>query len=771
MSCCSTRVPPETARASAAAARDAEFDLSAETPRPGVRRLHLAAPSMHCGACVATIERRLGAQSGVLAARANLTAKTVTVEWSDSAQTAGEIAAEIEALGFPVYAVDDAKAESAEAAAATDLLRRMAVAGFAAANVMLLSVSIWAGAEGSTRDLLHWISALIALPTIAYSGRPFFVSALGALKGWRLNMDVPISLAIVLAAIVSLYEVSQGGHEAYFDAAVSLIFLLLIGRWLDSLMRGNARSAARTLARMTPRGAWVLPPNGERRFVPVDEIEAGDVVQLAPGDRMPVDGTVLSGTSALDRSLLTGESEPVAVASGGIVEAGALNLDGGLTVRATSTAEASTLADIAKLVTAAEERKSRLARLADRAAQIYAPVIHLVALAVLLGWLATGADLREAILAAIATLIVTCPCALGLAAPMAQAVASGALFGRGIMLKDGAALERLALVKAAAFDKTGVLTLGTPRVIEAPALEDQDRAMVAALAGQSRHPMAQAVDQWARHQRKATPMPTLDDTRESPGEGIEAMALKTPVRLGSARFCGVERTDGASALSEVWFRLGEAQAIRFGLEDTLRPEAAETVGALHNAGIATIILSGDRAPVVKALGETLGTDAEAELRPEDKLARLERMRKTRTPVLMVGDGLNDAPALAAADVSIAPANASDVGRAAADIVFTGRSLGAVRTVWHVAQQTRAVILQNFGLAALYNMIAIPAAAAGLVGPLEAAIAMSTSSLLVTANALRIRLVLPAEPQVAVGAAAAERGTKGGRETAQQGALA
>lgn len=749
MSCCAAApkdaletLLTDTAADARAEARAQEMRLAASQPREGVSLLRLAAPGMRCGACVAALEGALTKLDGVLNARANLTAKTVAVEWRSAAMAPIEAVEAIERAGFTVFPLDDVSTDDADRHETVDLLRRMAVAGFAAANVMLLSVSIWAGAEGATRDLLHWISAAIALPTVAYSGRPFFASALAGLRAGRLNMDAPISLAVLLAAGASLYEVVHHGPHAYFDAAVSLLFLLLVGRWLGGVMRAGARSSARKLARMAPRGAWVATGDGARDFRAAEALRPGDVLLIAPGDRVAVDGVVTRGTSSLDRSLLTGESQAASVGPGDGVEAGALNLDGMLALRATATAAESTLSEIAELVAAAEERKSGLARLADQAARIYAPLVHGVALVVLLGWLLAGAAPRDAILTAVAVLIVTCPCALGLAAPMAQAVASGALFRRGVLLKDGAALERLAVVDRALFDKTGVLTLGRPTVVQAPVLSMEARTIAAALAEGSRHPSAQAVAVWTAA-KDAAPV-ELADVREVAGCGVEAKTLDgRRVRLGSAAFCGsvLASADPDTAVSLVWLRIGEEAPAAFSLRDALRPGAVDAISSLQSAGVGVEILSGDRDLAVRAIAERVGAPWRSEVSPQGKIAAVATAQavgaKAGGGVLMIGDGLNDAPALAAADVSIAPASASDVGRAAADLVFVGESLAAVSQAWAIARQTRAVILQNFALAAGYNLIAVPLAAAGMAGPLEAAIAMSTSSLLVTANALRI----------------------------------
>jgi Cu2+-exporting ATPase len=737
------------------AARRAEFAHAAREIRPGVTHLQLIAPAMHCGACVSTLERGLERAPGVLAARANLTARRLTVEFDPAATAAAEVAGAVEALGYAVHPLEAIEAaEAAEKAETRDLLMRMGVAGFAAMNVMLLSVSVWAGAEDATRDLMHWISAVITAPAVVYCGRPFYASALAGLRRGRLNMDAPISLAIIGAFAISMVETVNSGPLAFFDAAVSLLWLLLVGRWLDRLMRAKARSAASDLARLQPRGATVLGAEGPE-WRPLAAIRPGDLIRVAPGERVAVDGAVTEGASDLDASHVTGESAPEAVGPGAAVRAGALNLSGALTLRATAVGEASSLAEIQRLMAEAESRKSRVARLADRAAAVYAPAIHVVALATFVGWMQAGAGWREAAFVAIALLIVTCPCALGIAAPMAQATAAGALFRRGIMLKDGAALERLALVDRAVFDKTGTLTAGRPTMRPpGPEVAPATLAAAAALAARSRHPLAAALVERARAGGVAPVEAT--EARESPGAGVEGLVDGAPARLGRAGFVGAAEGAAADA-SAVWFRLGDAAPVVFLFDDRPRPGAAETVAALTAAGVAVEALSGDRPGPVAALSRRLGIERfRAGATPQDKIAHVRALGAAGSKVLMVGDGVNDAPALAAASVSMAPSSGADVGRAAADLVFFGEDLRAVADARALAVKTRAIILQNFAISAVYNLAALPLAISGQVTPLIAAIAMASSSLIVTANALRLRRAPATAPAPATAARPAAR---------------
>lgn len=712
-----------------------ELRLAAGRESDGAATLTLAIPGMQCGGCIAKVEATIRALPDIAEARANLTRKSLSVTWrGDDGDGAGVVAA-LQGIGFDAFPLDAEQAGTRDDAERADMMRRMAVAGFASANVMLLSVSVWSGAEAATRDMLHWISALIAVPAVAYAGRPFFASALRALRVGRLNMDAPISLAVVLAVLVSIAEIVRGGEDAYFDAAVMLLFLLLIGRWLDRMMRDKARSAARALGRMAPRGAWVLEDSGARHYREATDIQPGEWVLLEAGSRLAVDGIVRAGRGIVDAALVTGESRPVSVTEGMTLDAGILSLEATLTVEAIRTADDTSLAEIARLCAAAEDRKSRLARLADKAAAIYAPVVHLIALATFIGWVASGASPREGLLAAVAVLIVTCPCALGLAAPMAQAVASGALFRRGIMLKDGAALERLALVDHVVFDKTGVLTQGMLSVINAESLEETTLRNATSLALYSTHPLATALYRYGEENGFAAV--AVDTVVERPGAGLSGIVAGHAARLGSAAHCGLPVQDSQTDIACWYIEEGNLPVeIRF--HDRLRDGAPQTVDALTTTGMRTTLLSGDRSDTVADIARLTGIkDARGGLRPEDKIAQVEALQTDGAYVLMVGDGINDAPALSAAAVSIAPSSGSDIGRTAADLVFTGGSLVAVVEAWHIARRTRRVILQNFGLAAAYNAIAIPVAALGFAGPLVAAIAMSSSSLLVTLNALRL----------------------------------
>jgi Cu2+-exporting ATPase len=712
-----------------------QSDCRWERPAAGdAVSVDLMVPGIRCAACMGAIETGLGKLAGVISARVNLSMRRVRVLYDPATASADLVLERLGEIGYDARPYDAvAMADIDRDSVGRDLLARLAVAGFAAMNVMLLSVSVWSGAEAATRDLLHWISALIALPAIAFSGVPFFRSAFEALSARRLNMDVPISLAVVLAAGTSLYETIHGGEHAYFDAGISLIFFLLVGRYLDHRTRAVARSAAAELTAMSARAATVIGPDGARETVAVEDLAPGALVEVAPGERVPADGCVEAGTSDLDRSMVTGESNPEPVAPGAEVHAGMLNLSGPLQVRVAATGEATLLAEIARMVESAERGKTRYDRWADQAARIYAPGVHLISAAAFLGWLWATGDWRLAVTIASAVLIITCPCALGLAVPAVHAVAGGRLFRRGVFLKDGGALERLARVDMVVFDKTGTLTEGRPVLASGP--EDNDPAwpIAAALAAASRHPLSQALAEAAEARGVTAAVP--GDLREVPGAGVEGEIDGVRVRLGRAEWVGA----ASGAATAVWLRAGDAGPVEFTFEDTIRADAHEVCDTLRAKGLRLALFSGDaQAPVSRVAGAVGIEDARAGMTPADKLAALEQLARDGVRVLMVGDGINDAPALAAAQASMSPVAASDVSRAAAGLVFTGERLSPVLFALQTARMARSRALENFGLAAVYNAIAVPIALMGLVTPLIAALAMSGSSTAVTLNALRMR---------------------------------
>ena len=686
-----------------------------------------AVPGIHCAGCIAKIENGLPATLGIASVRVNMAAKRVAIR-HDAALTPPQLKAAISALGFEAEPLADPGLDVA-AAENKALLRALAVSGFAAMNIMLLSVSIWSGATGATREMFHWLSALIALPTVAYAGQPFFRSAWAALRQGRTNMDVPISIGVLLTTVMSLYETIAGGAHAWFDGAVMLLFFLLAGRCLDGIMRGRARAGVAALLKQTAPGALVVDQDGGSRWTPASALRPGMKMLVAAGERLAADGRIAEGTSALDIAFLTGESAPVRVGPGDLVQAGALNADAAITVEVTAAGADTVIADIARLMEEAGQGKSHYVRLADRAARYYAPCVHLLAALSFIAWMIAGAGVHQALLIAVAVLLITCPCALGLAVPAAQIVACGALMRRGVLVKDGSALERLAQVTEAVFDKTGTLTLGRPVPQGLGRLWRDDQAILLGLSRVSRHPLSIALRRAL--EAEGVTVARLDRVREVPGEGVFAEHEGVAVSLARPR----SLINLFGLASE--YRRGE-QATLISFTDTLRPDAGETLDVLRGMGVKILIASGDRPEALADIARTIGATAIGHLRPADKLALIDRLKGKGEKVLMVGDGLNDGPALAAGYASMAPASASDASQLTADAVFLGDCLAPVAVAVHAARRTVAVVKQNFALAIGYNVLAVPLAIAGKVTPLVAAVAMSTSSLIVIANALRLK---------------------------------
>ncbi|CAN7302070.1 cation-translocating P-type ATPase [Mesorhizobium sp. LjNodule214] len=713
-----------------------EIRLASRDLGSGTRQIDLSVPGVHCAACIASVERTLSTLPGVEFARVNLSMKRATVTWRAAENGAPDLIGALRAVGYDahVFSIESDRRDPEY----SRLIRALAVAGFSAMNIMLLSVSVWSGADAGTRQAFHLISAVLALPAMIYSGQIFYASAWSALRHRRTNMDVPISVGVTLAFALSLYDTVHNAPQAYFDAATSLLFFLLIGRTLDHVMREKARSAVAGLARLAPAGANVIEADGQRRYVPVVKIEPGASLLVAAGDRIPLDGVVTEGVSELDCSLVSGEATPKYAGPGTTLQAGLMNLTGPLTVRTIARADNSFIAEMVRMMEAAEGGRVRYRRLADRASALYSPVVHAIALLSFLGWISATGDWHASITIAIAVLIITCPCALGLAVPIVQVVAARRLFEKGIMVKDGSALERLAEVDTVLFDKTGTLTLGKPRLVNVRDIEPSALGTAAAIAARSRHPMSVAIADAGQMCGQA--FPEFDRISEHPGCGLEARAGKDIYRLGRPDWALGRKSANSDkrAFSVSLLVKDSAPLASFVFEDGNRPDARETVSRLQRHGLAVEILSGDRRIVVEELASSLRIDSfMPELLPSGKVARIAELSKAGSTVLMVGDGLNDAPALAAAHVSMAPATAADVGRNAADFVFLHGSLSAVTDALEISRNAGILIRQNFALAIGYNVIAVPIAVLGHVTPLVAAVAMSLSSIVVVANALRL----------------------------------
>lgn len=695
----------------------------------GICRLRLIVEGMHCAGCAFKIEKALRAEG--VEARINVTEKRLSLAWQGAPADGGAILAKAEALGFRFLPVE--KQQSEETAQLRYLTRCIAVAGFTVGNLMAFSLALWFTPPESmgapTRIMMHWYSALITLPTVIYAGGPFFRSAWQAVSRGRTNMDVPISVALVLASVVSLHEAMAGADHVYFDSVAMLLFLLLIGRYLDARMRARARGAASDLLKMMQGTAHVAEDGGTRR-VPAEDLAPGMRLHLAKGERLLADGTA-EEEAVMDASALTGETLPQIVAAGGALKAGMVNLGQPLHVRIEKTQNDSLIGDIITLMQKAEQGGARYVQIADRVARWYTPVVHALALLTFIGWMWTGAAWQTALLTAITVLIITCPCALGLAVPVAQVMAGSWLFRRGMFLKSADALERLEKVDTVIFDKTGTLTTGQIVFENAQAVDENTLRAASALASASRHPLARAL-------AVAVPVKPAEGASEKEGQGMEVLLADGRwQRLGSARFLGVSE-NAEDEKMELWFGEAGSAPVRLVFSDLLHKDAAATVARIKKT-CRVVLLSGDRPEVVRAIAEKAGIDTwRGGVDPREKYEWIDMAAAAGHHVLMVGDGLNDAAALSRADVSMSPSSALDIAQNAADIVYQRPGVASVAEALCMARRTQQVVRESFGLAIVYNVIAVPLAMAGFVTPLVAAVSMSLSSLLVVGNALRLR---------------------------------
>jgi Cu2+-exporting ATPase len=681
--------------------------------------LQFSLPTIHCAACIGKIERGLSTLPGVSGVRVNLSLKRLTISGTTDPT---HIEAELRSLGFEAYPLDLGALNAARDETGRALLMRMAVAGFAMMNVMLLSVAVWSGAADTTRDLFHLISAMIALPVVAYSGQPFFQNAWNALRVRRLNMDVPISLAILMAAGMSLFETLNGGAHAYFDAALSLTFFLLIGRYMDHRTRSAARSAAKELTALEVQTAQRITKHTSET-VAVASLNIGDILMVPTGARVPVDGVLISSNALTDRSILTGETAAIGLVQDAPLQAGEINIAAPLKMRATAVGQDTTLRRMAAMVETAENGRNSYTALADKAAQIYAPAVHVLALLAFAGWVSATGDIRHALNVAIAVLIITCPCALGLAVPAVTTAAISRLFSMGYLVKHATALERLAEVTRVVFDKTGTLSVAS--IILPNSLSNTQTGVAKALAQASLHPLSRALDT-ALDDVKAANVTNIIETA---GQGISGTWKGRTVQLGRGDWLD-------ASFDDLGLQIGDEPASRLQSCETPR-EGVRT--ALDGLVLPCEIVTGDALEPALLFADGLGIAITADVRPDEKLHILQEYTKNGDLVLMVGDGLNDTAALAAAHASIAPATALDASRSASDVVILTNGFAELPVLLRIAQLTRHLSKQNFAIAALYNAIAIPVALAGYATPLAAALAMSASSITVLLNSQRIRI--------------------------------
>lgn len=738
-----------------------------------IRDINLLVEGIHCAACVWLIEKGLGAMPGVEEARVNLTGRRLRVRWNNGRLKLSRILRRLADLGYAAAPFDPESSEGAIGRENRAMLYRMAWAGFAMMNLMWISIALYAGAdEGEFRSLFQWLGFAIATPTLLYSGAPFFRGAWSGLRTGHLSMDLPIAIGVTTTYLYSLYVtlgISRIG-DVYWDTVVNFLFVILVGRYLEAISRRKAVASTQRLLDLQPKVATRLDGEGDEQesVVPIRALKLGERVLVRPGERIPVDGEVIAGRSGVDESMLTGESRPVGKSLGDQVVAGTINGAGVLTIRIGALLRDTALGRIIRLVEDAQASKAPIQRLADRIVPWFVAATLGLASVTFLWWM--GVDVEIAVMAATAVLIITCPCAFGMATPMAVAVATGLGASRGILIKNGAVLERLSSIDHFVFDKTGTLTAGRPTVTgwttaaddwqspQDPASEmgAEARAILPrllALERLSEHPVAAAILDLCERAQIGRSASAVEAVEVAPGLGIKGRVDGVEVLAGTRDWLARNAVhlwddappDVVGTGSLVHCALNGKEVLRLGIADPLRSDAADVIARMRAQGMRVTLLTGDRRATAEAIaaqlgGEQGGIEVIAEVLPEDKDRVIADLQRGGHRVAMVGDGVNDAPALVRADVGIAMGSGTDVSIASADIVLMSDELGRVEEAAQLSRRTLRTIRQNIGISVVYNLIMVPLAMSALITPLIAAVSMPISSLAVIGNSARIRTV-------------------------------
>ncbi len=726
---------------------------------PPCKEAALLLDGVTCGACGWLIEQRLGAIPGVQAVSVNLSTRRARVRWEAGRVQLSALLQAIADLGYAAQPYDAQRAEETLAREGRDLLWRMLVAGLGMMQVMMYAVPVYLADGSMTPDierLMRIAGMLLTLPVVAWGATPFYRGALRELRLGRLGMDTPVSAGIVIAFGASTVSTFRGTGEVYFDSTAMFVFLLLAARWLELRARGKAARTQERLARLTPAVAErydAFPGTALPRTVPSATLVPGDCVLLRPGARIPADGTVIQGAGAADESLLSGESRPVPKDVGDRLTGGAVNLHNPLVMRVDRVGEATALSGILRLMDRAHASKPRIAILADRVAAWFVALQLALTMVVAAVWYAV--DSNQAIPVVIALLVVTCPCAVALAIPVALTAATGTLHGEGMLITNGRALETLAKTTHVVFDKTGTLTDGRMALVGVITIGNVSKShvldMAAALEARSEHPIGRAI---SANQQRAGPQATA--VAMTPGFGVEGRIAGRRMRIGTPEFVG--DLHGLPLPAE-WLYVSDAvTAVALGDEqgwlglltfvDNLRADARRVVHELLAHGKTVWLLSGDHQERVAAVARELGIQSfRGGVTPQTKLGIVRELQRSGAVVAMIGDGVNDAPVLAQADVSVALAEGTELAQRAADLILTGGRLAPILTALDMAVRTRAVIRQNLFWAVAYNLVVLPLAATGGITPLWAAVGMSASSMIVVLNALRLAFVadVPGRP--------------------------
>jgi Cu2+-exporting ATPase len=706
----------------------------------GLRESLLLIEGMHCTACVWLIERALGAMQGVVSIQVNVVARRARVVWRDSEITLPQILQALPRIGFQALPLDAQGLDDARRQESRAALKRLLVAGFGAMQAMMFAPALYLGATASldvpTRELLRWVSFLVATPVVLYSARPFFAGALRSLRLGQLGMDVPVAFAIAAVYAASFIEALRGSGEVYFDSISMFVFFLLAGRYLEMRARHRACDLTDALVKLTPPFADRRLEDGTLQRIAIRELRVGDCVHVSEGSIVPADGALLSERCSVNEALLSGESAPVSKRRGDLLIAGSILEDGPVQLRIERVGAATALACVAALVGRAQAARPQLVCVGERAAARFVGLVFALTALTIAAW--AFVDPSRAFTAAVAVLVISCPCAFALAVPAAITRALAALARSGVLVAKPDAIQALAECTHALFDKTGTLTEASLSLTDVETFNGVSRGealrMAASLARQSRHPAARVIA--AAHPDQDGN--ALDSVVSHPGLGVSAFIAGRELRLGRSDFAVPAGPVAREYDDAVLLADDSGPIAAFRLCERLRVDAGAAIDALKQQGVTILIASGDSSARVSNIAERLGVSSwRARQLPAEKLAWLATLRAEGARVLAVGDGVNDAPVLAGADVAIALAEGAELAQASSDIVLTGGRLDVIAPARAIAQQTLAIVRQNQRWALLYNFAAVPLAALGFVPPWLAALGMSLSSLGVILNTLRI----------------------------------
>jgi Cu2+-exporting ATPase len=709
-----------------------------------IREASLILEGIVCAACVWLNERHVQQLDGVLDFRINYTTHRATLNWDNTRIQLSEVLQAIADIGYNAHPFDPGRLEAIQKKEKAISLRRIALAGVGMMQVMMLAISLYLGdslgMDANTEKFLRWISLLLTTPVVMFASSAFFISAWRDLKRKHFGMDVPVSIAILAAYLASVWATITGAGEVYFDSVNMFTFFLLLGRFLEMGARHKSGQVAEALVRLLPDTATRVR-DGEQEIIPANELEMGDVLLIKPGEVIPADGAVLEGVSSVNESLLTGESLPLNKSVGSQLIGGTVNVESPLMMKVEQQGENTVLSSIVRLLDQAQAEKPDIAKFADKIASKFVVVLLLIALAVFAYW-AVNVPVEKAFWITLSVLVVTCPCALSLATPVASTAAIGKLTAMGVLTTRGHALETLAKVDHVVFDKTGTLTYGrlTVQDIQLSGLLDEAKSkqLAASLENVSEHPVAQAIC------RLSAETLEVENVLIESGKGIEAVVGDHAYRIGNKKYVeewlvGVIPSVPSESKTVIYLVSHDGWIASFSLQDTIRNESSLAIQQLKELGVTTNVLSGDNSLLVSSVVEELGIDSGlGDLLPDDKLSEVTRLQEQGRIVAMVGDGVNDAPVLAKAQVSLAMGKGSQLAQASADMVLLSENLQHLPEAIEVARKMQSIIKQNFFWAIGYNLLAIPLAAAGFIAPWMAAIGMSASSLVVVLNSLRLK---------------------------------